>query len=85
MLFRSSEREEVNPEVRRKKFELIFDPNLSVIVVFSGKRVDAKKIASANHSCTTTEKVIEVLEEVRQSRDFSFENESEEVELAAPD
>jgi len=35
------EREEVNPEVRREKFERIFDPNLSVIVVFSGNGIDA--------------------------------------------
>jgi len=35
------EREEVNPEVRREKFELIFDANLSVIVVSSCKGIDA--------------------------------------------
>ena len=41
MVRENGEREEVNPEVRREKFELIFDPNLSVIVVFSGNRIDA--------------------------------------------
>ena len=43
------EREEVNPEVCRKKFELIFDPNLPMIVVFSSNRLDANEKAATNY------------------------------------
>ena len=49
MVGENSEREEVNPEVGRKEFKLIFDPNLPMIVVFSGNRIDAKEKATTNY------------------------------------
>lgn len=49
MVRQNRERKEVNLEVRGEEFELLFDPNLLVIVVGSGNRINAKKLASVHH------------------------------------
>jgi len=56
MVRKNRESEKINPKVCREKFELIFDPNLSVIMVFSSKGVNAQEKASANHSSTNVQK-----------------------------